>query len=123
MNVIGLGPAASLPVPLPPSTVTATVASTVSATSAPSSPAATPAGEVRVPGTRSDHGHPADKDTTAKRREEAPKPKPLPPLKTLTVAEFRAMLGVVPLPRPTENSPTGTASNARLQPAGFDRYV
>jgi hypothetical protein len=34
-------------------------------------------------------------------REEAPKPAPLPPLKALTVAEIRAMLGIAPvLPKP-----------------------
>src|SRR5437764_10403143 len=34
-------------------------------------------------------------------REEAPKPEPLPPLKALTVAEIRAMLGIAPvLPKP-----------------------
>ena len=62
-------------------------------------------GELPLPGQH------AGKDSSAvtAKRKEVPKPEPLPPLKGLTVAEIRAMLGVA--------NPAASVDGARQQPA------
>jgi len=138
MNVSGVGGAASLPVPLStgahapvPGTGTAgtTAAGSTGPAAAPGTAAppgpvpadpgtagaggtngALPApGDLRLPGQ-----HPAVKESVAHHKE-VPKPAPLPPLKGLTVAEIRAMLGVAMLPAASEEArqaASGTVQSA-----------
>jgi hypothetical protein len=76
-------------------------------------------GELRLPGQ-----HP-DKNVPATPRKEVPKPPPLPPLKGLTVAEIRAMLGAAILPGAGDAARQTAASaqqSASLQ-AAVSRYA
>ena len=78
------------------------------------------AGELRLPGQR-----PAkDARPAAEHAKEPPKPAPLPPLKGLTVAEIRAMLGVAGPPKDASGTavqPT-TSTVASVQTA-MSRYA
>ena len=63
-------------------------------------------GELHIPGSK-----PASKHSSEiKVQKEEPKPAALPPLKGLTVAEIRAMLGVPALPRLSDGATPVTAS-------------
>jgi hypothetical protein len=133
MNVNGMGGAASLPMTLPSSSshqaATGAIADTAGTTGTAGSPgtigaAGQPTGDLRLPGQ-----HPATpKEAAAKAAKEIPKPAPLPPLRGLTVAEIRAMLGVAPLTSQVEAAAAGLtpgagSSGAPVTSAAFDRYA
>jgi hypothetical protein len=140
MNVSGVGGAASLPMTLPPpahlpgTTAGATSGGTlgresqagaargaaVSARAVGGSQAAV-AGELRLPGQKPAASESA---STIERRKEKAEPAPLPPLPGLTVAEIRAMLGVVSPQSEAAmaSSPDQAATSTALQ-AAASRYV
>jgi hypothetical protein len=112
MNVNGLGGAASLPLTLPSSPSSAGTGTT--------GPSGTSTGEVRMPGrTRSEAATAAAE--AAKKAKEQPKLAPLPPLRGLTVAEIRAMLGVASPPGQLQTSAAGTSPS--IISASLDRYT
>jgi hypothetical protein len=122
MSVSGVGGPASLSGLVPLQASSPAVPATGSTTSTGSS-------ELRLPGK-----HATSAPTATTKHEEIPKPKALPPLRGLTVAEIRAMLGVAPLPGMTEpSSPvpttagvtaTGvTAATSAGQVGGYERYA
>jgi hypothetical protein len=85
-------------------------------------PTAAAAGDLRLPGAPAS----TSKEWSASaHHQQPPKPAPLPPLKGLTVAEIRAMLGVAMLPSSTESA--GQAAPASVQAASVqaaaDRYA
>jgi hypothetical protein len=139
MNVSGAtGVPASLPLPTPPPVpvhdaipgATAGAATTAGSTAVAGSSASSAGstansagsgtgtgatgsvGELHIPGSKPTSKHASE----IKAETEAPKPAALPPLKGLTVAEIRAMLGVAALPRlsdgatPVSPSTPGTAA-------------
>lgn len=125
MNVSGVGGAASLPMTLPsstsPSVATGTGATNSASTTsaAGTSPTGTGStstdgtGEVRLPGQQRTGQQRTQPTESANRTEkEAPKPTPLPPLKGLTVAEIRAMLGVAPLSGQADTAATADITAA-----------
>lgn len=131
MNVNGLGGAASLPVTLPSSSshqpAAAAPPGTAGATgsggtSGPGGPGR-PTGDLRLPGQQ----RAPQNEAASKPEKEIPKPAPLPPLRGLTVAEIRAMLGVAPLPGQVEAAAAGLApglsTSGSLSTAAFDRYA
>jgi hypothetical protein len=77
-------------------------------------------GELHIPGSK-----PASKVTEATPHVQAPKPAAAPPLKGLTVAEIRAMLGV-PSPQHPDAATTASTSTSGGMPAvqaALQRYV
>jgi hypothetical protein len=111
MSVTGVGGAASLPAALSTQATAAAASATGSATSTTAT-----SGEPRLPGQR-----PLPKDTSASAHQKpAPQPAPLPPLKVLTVSEFRAMLGVA-LPTGATQSSQQAASS--VVQAAATRYA
>ena len=151
MNVSSVGGSASLPVPLslPPllpagagPTGTSGAAGTPHpAATAPGTPptgsgpspaaaggvvgsgAGSPPGELgdlRLPGQHPEKGS----ATSAAKQKEPPKPAPLPPLKGLTVAEIRAMLGVAnPVTSGAEPPQQPTPTTPMTVQAAVNRYV
>jgi hypothetical protein len=120
MNVSGMGGAA-----LPPITPASSPQSIVGTSSGTSSEAVTsdgaPAGSIRPPGQqRSLHN-----ESTTKPHKEVQKPAPLPPLRGLTIAEIRAMLGVAPLPGQTEATLMAASNGIETSiiSAALDRYA
>jgi hypothetical protein len=114
MSVSSVGGAASLPVPLPAPVPPLPAPAGASAEAVPpSGPAGRAPGDVHVPG-RPD---PAAREAEVA-KEEPPKPEPLPPLRGLTVAEFRVMLGIgIPSEAPDDAVP-----HVSLR-AAMDRYA
>jgi hypothetical protein len=117
MSVSSVGGAASLPVPLPTPAPPLPAPSGATAEPAPSGSAARPPGDVRAPG----RAGPAEREIEAAREKEKPKPEPLPPLRGLSVAEFRVMLGVG-MPPATGDDADGAPQVASLK-AAMDRYA
>ncbi|HEY6795758.1 MAG TPA: hypothetical protein VI248_13850 [Kineosporiaceae bacterium] len=106
MSVNGVGGAASLPVPLP---VPVPLPHAAGAAGDPSADPATDGGAVvRLPGAR--HRSAPKEAAAAPATAEAPKPEPLPPLKGLTLAEIRAMLGLGTLPKPDDSDSMSSPS-------------
>jgi hypothetical protein len=133
MNVKGVGGAASLPMtmagtpPVPP----AGTAGSGGTAGPPGITGATgtggaggPTGDVRLPGqAKAGAGATGSGSTSeaAAKHKEAPKPAPLPPLRGLTVAEIRAMLGVAPLPGQAQAA--ASTGGTSIITAVLNRYV
>jgi len=78
-------------------------------------------GELRLPGQPPAQG---TSTSVAEHKKQAPKPAPLPPLKGLTVAEIRAMLGVAAPPVGADGVPgTTTGVTATSLQAAASRYA
>jgi hypothetical protein len=108
MNVNGVGGPAMLGMTL--SNSSRAVAAAASGTGGSTAAGVTPTtDESKLPG--QPRGTTAGHELATKRHE-PPRPPALPPLRGLTVAEIRAMLGVAPLPGQTETAGVAAASGA-----------
>jgi hypothetical protein len=127
MNIGGLGGAASLPMLVSLSLPGQPAAPAVTAGPATSGSSA----DQHLPGSRAADSKTELKtelkaeaaEAKARFKEEVAKPPPLPPLKVLTVAEFRVMLGIPQLPMQTGGAGGSPGTRAATPSAAYGSYA
>jgi hypothetical protein len=128
MNIGGLGGAASLPMLVSLTLPGQSPAPAgVAGPAASGSPSDQPLPGSRAVGSKAEFKAElkAEVATEAKAKAEAAKPPPLPPLKVLTVAEFRVMLGIPGLPMQPggSGSTPGSHPGAAAPAAAYGSYT